>query len=214
MLSDRFDDPEYRDTATRLLPGEVSRIASLADRLRLMAPSEAGTLSAVELSSLLPDIIALHSPTALERGVKIELHCPQALPLILGDRSQLVQLFVNLLNNSVDAMPTGGNITIGMTHVRRTSRETVVVDVIDDGAGIKPAIRRKIFEPFFTTKPTGVGLGLSICKEIADFHRARLSHRARPTGNGTIATIEFPTAARAENIAGGVRHSDLSRSLQ
>ena len=80
MLPDRFDDPEYRDTAVRLLPMEVSRIVRLADRLRLMAPSEGGKLSVVSLPPLLHDIVAIHSPTAQEQMVKIELHCPDELP--------------------------------------------------------------------------------------------------------------------------------------
>jgi signal transduction histidine kinase len=214
MLSDHFDDPEYRDTATRLLPGEVSRIAGLADRLRFMAPSEAGTLLPIEISSLLRDIIALHSAVALDRGVRIEFHCSQALPLILGDRPQLVQLFVNLLNNSVDSMAGGGTVTIGITRVVRPPSETVVVDVMDEGGGIEPSIQRKIFEPFFTTKRSGVGLGLPICREIADFHRARLALRTRPTGKGTIATVEFPAIPRAENTAMTFDESDLSTLRQ
>src|SRR5439155_8257926 len=82
MLPDRFDDPEYRDTAVRLLPLEVSRIVRLADRLRLMAPSEGGKLSDVSIAPLLHDIVAIHSPTSHEQDVKIELHCPDNLPKV------------------------------------------------------------------------------------------------------------------------------------
>src|SRR3990172_2411593 len=82
MLPDRFDDPEYRDTAVRLLPLEVSRIVRLADRLRLMAPSEGGKLSVVSLPPLLNDIVAIHSPAAQEQQVKIQLQCPDELPRI------------------------------------------------------------------------------------------------------------------------------------
>ena len=192
MLPDRFDDPEYRDTAVRLLPIEVSRIVRLADRLRLMAPSEDGKLSLVSLPPLLNDIVTIHSPTAQEQRIKVSLHCPDELPRILGDPSQLVQLFVNLLKNAVEAMPEGGTVTIEAEHsAGRTASDSVAVRVIDEGLGIDPAVRPKIFEPFFTTKPSGTGLGLSICREIAHFHRARLTLLPRPFG-GTVAEVEFP----------------------
>src|SRR5207247_10108191 len=84
MLPDRFDDPEYRDTAVRLLPIEVARIVRLADRLRLMAPREGGKLSVVALPPLLNDLVAIHSPTAQEQRVKIFLQCPEALTKIHG----------------------------------------------------------------------------------------------------------------------------------
>ena len=195
MLPDRFDDPEYRDTAVRLLPMEVSRIVRLADRLRLMAPSEGGKLSVVAIPPLLHDIVAIHAPTAQEQMVKIELHCPDELPKIHGDPGQLVQLFVNLLKNAVEAMPEGGTVIIEADRSRaRIVADSIVVRVLDEGVGIDPAVRPKIFEPFFTTKPSGTGLGLSICREIADFHRARLTLLPRSLlDGGTIAEVEFPS---------------------
>jgi signal transduction histidine kinase len=193
MLPDRFDDPEYRDTAVRLLPMEVSRIVRLADRLRLMAPSEGGKLSIVSIPPLLHDIVAIHSPTAQEQQVKIELRCPDELPKIHGDPGQLVQLFVNLLRNAVEAMPDGGTVTIEADRsVGRVGVDSIVVRVLDEGTGIDPTVRAKIFEPFFTTKPSGTGLGLSICREIADFHRARLALFSRSIlDGGTVAEVEF-----------------------
>jgi len=193
MLPDRFDDPEYRDTAVRLLPMEVARIVRLADRLRLMAPSEGGKLSVVSVPPLLHDIVAIHSPTAHDQQVKIELRCPDELPKIHGDPGQLVQLFVNLLRNAVEAMPEGGTVTIEADRSKgRIGADSVIVRVLDEGLGIDPAVRPKIFDPFFTTKPSGTGLGLSICREIADFHRASLTLLPRSLlDGGTIAEVEF-----------------------
>ena len=197
MLPDRFDDPEYRDTAVRLLPLEVSRIVRLADRLRLMAPSEGGKLSDVSIAPLLHDIVAIHSPASHEQHVKIELHCPDNLPKVQGDPGQIVQLFVNLLRNAVEAMPGGGTVTIEADNSpSRIGAGSIVVRVLDEGTGVDPAVRAKIFDPFFTTKPSGTGLGLSICREIADFHRARLTLLPRSiVDGGTIAEVEFPCIA-------------------
>jgi signal transduction histidine kinase len=190
MLPDRFDDPEYRDTAVRLLPIEVARIVRLADRLRLMAPSEDGKMNVLSLPPLLNDIVAIHTPAAEDQRVKIQLQCPDELPKILGDPAQLVQLFVNLLRNAIEAMPSGGTVTIEAEYMRDTN--SVIVRVIDEGPGIDPLVRAKIFEPFFTTKPSGTGLGLSICREIADFHRARLALVPRSSFGGSVAEVEFP----------------------
>jgi len=194
MLPDRFDDPEYRDTAVRLLPMEVSRIVRLSERLRLMAPSEGGKLSVVSIPPLLNDIVAIHSPNAQEQHVKITLRCPEELPKIQGDPGQLVQLFVNLLRNAVESMPDGGTVMIEAdSSPGRFGVQSIVVRVLDEGTGIDPAVRAKIFEPFFTTKPSGTGLGLSICREIADFHRARLALSPRSLlDGGTVAEVEFP----------------------
>lgn len=204
MLPDRFGDPEYRDTAARLLPMEVARIVRLADRLRFMAPSEDGKLGPVELAPLLTDIVAIQAPAAQEQGVRITLNCASDLPKILGDPSQLVQLFVNLIKNAIEAIPGGGTITIdAQLQYARSSRAAVLVRVIDDGIGIDAAVRTKIFEPFFTTKASGTGLGLSICREIADFHRARLLILPRPDARGTAAQIEFQLLSPALDEAEG-----------
>jgi two-component system, sporulation sensor kinase E len=189
MLPDRFDDQEYRDTAARLLPMEVARIVRLADRLRLMAPSEDGKLTSVALPPLLRDIVAIHTPNAEESRVSIVLECSDDLPPILGDPSQLVQLFVNLLRNAVEAMPTGGRLTI--KGLLSPNHDTVAVEIVDEGLGIDPSIRARLFQPFFTTKAYGTGLGLAICREIAEFHGARLELISKRFGRGTTARLEF-----------------------
>jgi two-component system, sporulation sensor kinase A len=121
------------------------------------------------------------------------LRCPEELPKIQGDPGQLVQLFVNLLRNAVEAMPEGGTVTIEADRSKSRIAEAVIIRVLDEGSGIDPTVRPKIFDPFFTTKPSGTGLGLSICREIADFHRARLALLPRSlVDGGTIAEVEFP----------------------
>jgi signal transduction histidine kinase len=162
-----------------------------------MAPSEGGKLTDVSIAPLLHDIVAIHSPTSQEQDVKIDLRCPDNLPKIQGDPGQIVQLFVNLLRNAVEAMPDGGTVTIEADHSpSRIGAGSVIVRVLDEGTGVDPAVRAKIFDPFFTTKPSGTGLGLSICREIADFHRARLTLLPRSlVDGGTIAQVEFPCIA-------------------
>jgi signal transduction histidine kinase len=189
MLPDRFDDPEYRDTAARLLPMEVARIVGLADRLRLMAPSEDGKLSVVQLFALLMDLVAIHAPAVEEDGIEIVLDTPPDPVSVMGDRGQLIQLFLNLLKNAVEAMPNGGRVTIRCTALS----DSATVQIIDEGLGFPSSLRSNLFQPFFTTKPQGTGLGLSICREIADFHRASLDLLPRQDRRGTIARVVLPT---------------------
>jgi signal transduction histidine kinase len=213
MLPDRFSDPEYRDTAARILPMEVARIVRLADRLRLMAPSEDGKLGSVDLSPLLSNIVAIQAPVAEEQGIRFTLNCAPDLPKILGDPAQLVQLFVNLIKNAIEAMPAGGSVTIdAQAQHAKSSRAVVVVRVIDDGIGIDAAVRTKIFEPFFTTKSAGTGLGLPICREIADFHRARLQILPRPHAKGTVAQVEFAVGTQSSEESESRSSVALKRS--
>lgn len=209
ILPERFDDPEYRDTAARILPHEVGRIVRLADRLRLMAPSEDGKLAPVSLRPLLADIVAIHAEAAKEARVSVALECPVEIPPILGDPGQLVQIVINLLRNAIEAMPSGGRVLIRC--IESPNGDAVVVTVTDEGVGFEASLQQQLFRPFFTTKPSGTGLGLAICKEIADFHRAKLSLTSRGKGLGTVATVELPIASESDSRSGSAA---LARAAQ
>lgn len=191
-LPDRIDDPEFRDAMVRLIPAEVSRITRLAERLRQMAPGDDGRLAPVLLQSLLTDMLTMHRPTLHQRQIAAIMRCDESLPVVLGDERQLMQLFVNLLTNALEAISETGTITIEAFATPPDRDSIVTVRVIDDGAGIDPSLQSKLFQPFFTTKTSGTGLGLSICREIADFHHAQLTLYSRPDQRGAIAEIHFP----------------------
>jgi len=210
LLTERFDDPEYRETASKLLPLEVDRIAQLADRLRLMAPSEGAQLTSVDLGTLLRDLVRLHVARSGDCAVHVTLSCPATLPLIQGDPRQLIQLFLNLLNNAIEAMSSGGNIRIHVEHAKADGiSDVVLVQVRDEGHGIPPSIMSKIFQPFFTTKSSGSGLGLSICREIAAFHHATLALRKRTDASGTIAEVRIPVAKTTVTATAALAGSDI-----
>ncbi len=114
------------------------------------------------------------------------------VPVIHGPYGQLHQVFLNLLTNAAQAMPSGGKITI------RTSRDEnwFMVQIRDTGTGIPERIRNKIFEPFFTTKPPGVGtgLGLSISYSIVTKLGGTIDCESE-TGAGTEFLVRVPMAA-------------------
>ena len=140
------------------------------------------------------DLVTLHAPTAEEDNVKVILESPDSTVSVLGDRGQLIQLFLNLLKNAAEAMPHGGRVVIRCLE----SPDTVMVEVIDEGTGFPSSLRANLFQPFFTTKPQGTGLGLSICREIADFHRASLELLPRRPRNSRPGRILIEPAGSSQ----------------
>ncbi len=135
-------------------------------------------------------------------GVKHEVDVPEGLE-IRGDSNQFTQVFINLVQNALDAMETktyaeGESPCITITGSARRSK--VVFALRDNGPGIPAEIRDKIFDPFFTTKDVGkgMGLGLSICNRIISDHGGRVEVRSKP-GEFTEFIIEFPNADSQED---------------
>jgi signal transduction histidine kinase len=106
-----------------------------------------------------------------------------------GVEDQIEQVFLTLMNNSLDAMPKGGRLTVTTQKVG----ECIRIRIEDDGEGIPESVLPHIFRPFFTTKTEGrgTGLGLSIVQEILASHRASI-RVASTVGQGTTFTIDFP----------------------
>jgi signal transduction histidine kinase len=185
MLPERLDDPEYRELLMRLVPAEVERIVALAERLRGLGPPDRTPGQRVNLTAILSDVVALQR-AASQRHVQVVLENIEVAPIV-GDAQALTQLFGNLLQNAIEASPDGGRVWIGL----RGTELSVSVEIVDEGPGIPGSVRERAFEPFVTTKPHGLGLGLSICREIVEAHHAELHFEPGPEGVGTRAIVNF-----------------------
>ena len=195
LLPERADDPEFRSTFTRVAVKEIHRIEQLLGRLRALAVPLAARLRPLDVASPLSETGDLLRGEADRRQVRLALELEPDLPPVLGDADQLKQLFLNLLLNGLEAMAAGGLLGVSARTSRGPSdEEQVTVWVTDTGPGAPPEERDRIFEPFFTTKPSGTGLGLTICRTIADAHRAALWAEPGPGGLGTTFVVQFPTA--------------------
>jgi signal transduction histidine kinase len=195
MLPDRLDDHDYRDLLMNLVPSEISRIASLAEKLRAMAPGSPVSYP-VDLKALLEKVVALQRTRLNGKRISIHLDIDEDPPHIAGDHDRLVQLFTNLIQNAVDATVDTGDI-----HVRATAQDSsVIVEIMDSGTGLAPELHERLFEPFLTTKSSGMGLGLSICREIAEAHRAKLILEDRKDQLGVRAEVTFPSMRVAESL--------------
>ncbi len=130
-------------------------------------------------------------------GIRVELDVPAGLPPLRASQTDLEQLFLNLVTNARDAMPTGGRLLI---RARRENHE-LRVQIEDTGQGIATADLARIQEPFFTTKSGGSGLGLSVCRSIIWEIRGEMSFDSQP-GRGTCVTLRLPLDDTARTLAG------------
>ena len=109
------------------------------------------------------------------------------IPTTSGSPQEMTQVLSNLIFNAVEAMPKGGHIRLKTS----TENGSIVLEIADDGTGIKPEIQSEIFEPFFTTKETGQGLGLSVAYNIVKRMGGSIEVESEP-GKGTRFTIRLP----------------------
>ena len=119
-----------------------------------------------------------------KKGKQILTDYSQQLPILMIVRDQLVQVFLNLILNAMDATEEGGAITI------RTSRDAdgLRIDVIDNGHGVPHECRERLFQPYFTTKETGTGLGLFVCRNIVEQNGGRID-LTETSPRGTAFTV-------------------------
>jgi PAS domain S-box-containing protein len=121
-------------------------------------------------------------------GVRVVLDAPAAAVRLRGDGEQLRQVWLNLVNNALDAMPGGGTLTVRW---RPAADGRAVVEFADEGAGMAPEQLPRVGEPFFTTKPGGTGLGVAIAQRIVERHGGTLAYESAP-GRGTVARVSLP----------------------
>jgi nitrogen-specific signal transduction histidine kinase len=142
----------------------------------------------VSVNKVLEEALFFSAPQAQESQITVDKSLGRALPPVLLDQEQIKRVFINIILNALQAMPSGGELRIRTT---RGAGGRVMVRFTDTGAGIPPAILKRIFDPFFTTKSQGAGLGLSISRTILEKHHATITCDSQE-GKGTTFTILFP----------------------
>ncbi len=139
------------------------------------------------VNDLVRELADFVRPVATRQGLTVRVEIDPAVPLFELDRSLLRQAVLNLVKNGLEALSSGGELTI----VSRVSGAAVEIDVSDTGGGISHDVASRLFEPFFTTKPQGTGLGLSIATQIVEEHGGQLTWR-NVAGRGATFTIRLP----------------------
>jgi signal transduction histidine kinase len=167
------------------------RAGQVITRLRSLFKKEETQHAPVDVNDVVQEVLALMRSDLLSRQVSVSTELASELPLVSGDRVQLLQVLLNLLVNACDAMAHMPAPRSLLVRSRRVSTGEVVVEVADDGTGIAPDDLERIFEPFVSTKPQGMGLGLAVCRSIARAHGGRLWATNSPGGGATL-TLELP----------------------
>jgi signal transduction histidine kinase len=152
----------------------------------------------VEVDALARHAVDLMRPLPICKGIEIE--CVQDAPgesmVCLGQSSQLLQVFINLLRNALEACSAPGGRVLVRLH---TQRGMVCVEVADNGCGMEQAALEHAFDPFFTDKPrrglSGSGLGLSISHAIIERHQGRIYAQSDGAGRGSRFVVELPALA-------------------
>jgi signal transduction histidine kinase len=144
------------------------------------------------LNELLEQKLAFMGPAFENARVRLQTEFDAGQKPINADAEQLWQAVLNLVRNSLEAMPSGGTLSIST----RSENGQSVLRVADNGKGMNEEQLGQLFVPFFTTKPRGTGLGLSLTQQILNEHGAQLDCVSKP-GKGTTFTICFPAQLKA-----------------
>ncbi|MGO9829107.1 MAG: ATP-binding protein [Myxococcaceae bacterium] len=164
-----FAAPSEEREAHQLLAaiaGEVDRLTEVTDQYLRLARLPRPVLVPEDVNQLLARVLDFSSQELERAGVKVERELDVSAPRALADEAQLRQVFLNLLRNSREAMPTGGTLRVGS----RLAGEEVEVTISDSGTGIAEEVQSRLFEPFFSTKSGGTGLGLALARQILEAH--------------------------------------------
>lgn len=191
------DDPDLPDRA-RATAGKIReqarRTRSLVQNLLSFARQVPPERTLLDINSVIASAVQLRALDLHSGGSRIETQLESVLPGVRGDQNQLMQVFFNIVNNSLDAMAESGGGVLTIKTVR--DRGSVVILFSDTGPGIKEPHR--VFDPFYTTKPVGkgTGLGLSICYGIVQEHGGKILCYNGQTG-GAVFRVELPAVLAA-----------------
>jgi signal transduction histidine kinase len=194
LLLKADDIPSDRKEQLRTIERETIRAREVLKNLLDFSRRKPPQLAKTDIAELIQNTIVLVKGQAKLGNVEIVRDCPPGLPLVSLDSDEMMQVFVNLINNAFVAMSKGGTLTIRCRPDRdRAGKDLVTVELTDTGHGIPEEHLDKIFDPFFSTKPDGEGpgLGLSISYMIVQNHGGRIEVDSK-VGRGSTFRISLP----------------------
>lgn len=170
-----------------LMLSELDRINLIVGEFLILAKPQATRFVAKDVRNVLQDVIALMNSEALLHNIEFRISFTEEACLISCEENQLKQVFINLLKNAIEAMPSGGTIHIYITY----KREYISITITDEGVGIPDEMIPKIGDPFFTGKETGTGLGIMVSQRIINSHRGTMDIKSQ-VNVGTTVHLQLP----------------------
>lgn len=205
-LAPALQDAEYLRLYPRIIEDEVYRCKGVLAGLSDLSREGSGEQRPIDLRVLLDGTLRVLSYQLRSRGITVTQDFDVELPLLLGNEGELRQAFLALLINALEAMETGGILTVRARTTGpaartfaavpiRLSAHGVQVEIEDTGRGVPPDLLPRVFEPFFSTKPPGkgAGLGLYIAEGIVSAHGGRIDIHS-VEGKWTVVRVYFPPA--------------------
>ena len=175
-----------------LIEVECARLSSLMTYMLAWAKPLSPRLEPIALDDVFRHLLRRFSTKIDQRNVRLNYTFEPGCPRAVADARLIEQVFVNLVDNALQAMPAGGHLSVSIGPGSRGPAGLVVeARVADSGPGISDEHRRRVFDPYFTTKPDGTGLGLAICKRLVTIQHGAIGVESYP-GSGTIFKVTLP----------------------
>jgi PAS domain S-box-containing protein len=187
----KISDADVKDKLDKIYK-ESLRTAKIVQNLLTFARVKKSEKALHNLNNIIRDTVELRAHALKDRNIEVKTLLADDLPETMVDYYQMQQVFINVINNAVDAMTHAhGKGVLEITSA--VGKSGIIITFIDDGPGIPPDVMGKIFDPFFTTKEVGkgTGLGLSITHGIIVEHSGTIDYNCPPDG-GTVVVIKLP----------------------
>jgi PAS domain S-box-containing protein len=197
------DVDKIRELTGRMVD-DARRASEIIDSIRAMATRKAPQQMPLSLNDVIHESIGLLRHEFQLKSVSVSLDLAPALPYVVGDRTQLHQVIVNLAINAVQAMErsVGARRSISI-RATLSDPKTVFCSVEDSGPGIDAGYLPRLFESFFTTKETGMGMGLPICRSIVEAHRGEIRADNNSALGGARFSFALPANCEVAQLASG-----------
>lgn len=178
------DQEKYFD----LMLSEIERIEAILQEFLSIAKTDEISTEKKNIYQIFKNVVSLMNTKAIMTNIQVELYTDSKDLIIECSENQLKQVFINILQNSIEAMPDGGEISI---HIKEIGKDGIIISVIDKGIGIPEERIKRLGEPFYSTKEKGTGIGLMLSYKIIESHQGNISIMSE-VGIGTTVTIYLP----------------------
>ena len=181
------------DEYLQIIREQIERCSDITQNLLSFSRETEVNIKPIDICKIVLDVLKLLDHRLKGQGISVSTYFKNPQVFILGDKSQMQQVVLNIITNAVDEMRDKGNLKIIVYEEDKNQENFVVLKVIDDGQGIKKEVMARIFDPFYTTKPIGegTGLGLSISQGIIEKMRGTI-HIESEYGYGAEIIIKLP----------------------
>ena len=192
FLATRISGDSLLAEKLTVIQAECIRLSALMNQMLTWAKPLNPRLEPVSLDELFQHLLGRFSGKIERCNVRLNYTVEPDAPPAVADARLIEQVFQNLVDNALQAMPAGGHLSISIGPGSRGSAGNVVeACVADTGPGISDDLKRRVFDPYFTTKPDGTGLGLAICKRLVTIQHGAIGVESFP-GSGTIFKVTLP----------------------